>query len=235
MSSAQPWSRSTAEGGQGSRTLGQGRRLLVVEDEGLTASLLAEALERQGFLVEVAPDVVQARRAIDKFDPDAALLDVSLGAGPTGLDLAFVLARQRPDIAVLILTRHADLRALGVEAADLPETCGFLRKDCISDADYLVEKLELVLGDRTRDVRHDLTEPGPLSELTHREVETLRLMALGYTNEHIASITGASVSTVERWVMSVFRALQIDTRGAVNPRVEAVRMFVAASGLPQRP
>lgn len=214
---------------------GTARRLLVVEDEALTAGLLSEVLVRHGFVVDVAADVVEARRAVERFDPDAALIDISLGAGPTGLDLAFVLSRQRPDVAILILTRHADLRALGYDPADLPETCGFLRKDRISDTEYLVEQLELVLRERTSDLCRDLAEPGLLGALSSREVETLRLMALGYTNEHIASVTGASVSTVERWVMGVFRALQIDTRGAVNPRVEAVRIFVAASGLPQRP
>lgn len=214
---------------------GTARRLLVVEDEALTAGLLSEVLVRHGFVVDVAADVVEARRAVERFDPDAALIDISLGAGPTGLDLAFVLSRQRPDVAILILTRHADLRALGYDPADLPETCGFLRKDRISDTEYLVEQLELVLRERTSDLCRDLAEPGLLGALSSREVETLRLIALGYTNEHIASVTGASVSTVERWVMGVFRALQIDTRGAVNPRVEAVRIFVAASGLPQRP
>jgi hypothetical protein len=39
---------------------------------------------------------------------------------------------------------------------------------------------------------------------------------------------------VERWNIEIFRALDINTKGIINPRVEAVRMFVAAAGVPDR-
>jgi DNA-binding response OmpR family regulator len=82
--------------------MGFTRRLLVVEDEPLMASLLASALTSAGFSVETASDVLEAREAVRNFDPDAVLLDISLGDGPSGLDLAHVLNRQRPDIALIV-------------------------------------------------------------------------------------------------------------------------------------
>lgn len=106
---------------------GSGRRLLVVEDEPLMASLLADALSVHGFNVMIAPDVLEARRAVKEFDPDAALIDISLGYGPSGLDLAHALSKQRPDIALLILTKHADARAADQSLSEVPEKCGFLR------------------------------------------------------------------------------------------------------------
>ena len=69
------------------------RRLLVVEDDALTASLLAETLVSQGFEVVTAHDVVEALRAVDIFDPDAALIDIALGEGPNGIDLALPHAK----------------------------------------------------------------------------------------------------------------------------------------------
>lgn len=60
-------------------------------------------------------------------------------------------------------------------------------------------------------------------------------MALGYTNDTIAEIKGAGRSTVERWVAGIFKAMDIDSRGDVNPRVEAVRRYIAAAGIPERP
>jgi DNA-binding NarL/FixJ family response regulator len=213
---------------------GKGRRLLVVEDEALTASLLAEALTAHGFAVQTAADVLEARRAVKDFDPDAALIDISLGVGPSGLDLAHALSKQRPDIALLILTKHADPRTSGENAPSVPEKCGFLRKDKIRDTEYLLEQLEAVLADSASDVRHDLAERSPLSVLTPRQLEVLRLMAMGYTNEFIAQYTQSSVSSVERWVMQIFRALDVNTNVNVNPRVEAVRIFGMASGLPER-
>ena len=69
------------------------------------ASLLAEVLFGHGFAAETAQDVIEARAAIRHFDPDGILMDISLGDGPSGLDLARVLAGQRPDIAIIFLTK----------------------------------------------------------------------------------------------------------------------------------
>ena len=198
------------------------------------ASLLAEALRVHGFDIRTAMDTLDARRVITEFDPDAALIDISLGYGPSGLDLAHVLSKQRPDIALLILTKQADPRTSGGEAAVLPPHCGFLRKDRVRDTDYLLQQIEAVLADRADRVRDDLNVENPLSALTTRQVEVLRLIAMGYTNEFIAQYLGAGLSSVERWVMQIFRALGLDSRGRLNPRVEAVRIYIASSSLPDR-
>ncbi|MFM8896003.1 MAG: response regulator [Actinomycetales bacterium] len=212
-----------------------GRRLLVVEDEPLMASLLSEVLVAQGFVVQTAANTLQARSAVDAFDPDAALLDISLGDGPSGLDLAHVLDRKYPHIALLFLTKHSDARTAGLTDQDLPVGCGFLRKDRVRDTGYLLESLESVLAERPDRVRDDQDPTKPLAPLNAQQLEVLRLMAQGYTNDYIARVKGASLSSVERWVMQVFRSLDIDTRGDLNPRVEAVRRFVAAASLPERP
>lgn len=213
---------------------GAGRRLLVVEDEPLMASLLADSLRAHGFAVAIAPDVLEARQLVQDFDPDGALIDISLGDGPSGLDLAHVLSRQRPDIALLILTKHADSRSAGVTQGEVPENCGFLRKDKVRDSEYLLGKLESVLADNPDSVRDDQDSDNPLSALSERQLQVLRLMAMGYTNEFIAESTNASISSVERWVIQVFRALGLNSRGPINPRVEAVRIFISCSTLPER-
>lgn len=109
--------------------------MLIVEDEPLMASLLEELLSAKGFVVQTAGDVVDARSAIRSFDPDGILMDISLGDGPSGLDLARVLAGQRPDIAIIFLTKHPDPRTAGIDDSALPAGCGFLRKDRVRDTD----------------------------------------------------------------------------------------------------
>lgn len=208
--------------------------MLIVEDEPLMASLLAEVLFGHGFAAETAQDVIEARAAIRHFDPDGILMDISLGDGPSGLDLARVLAGQRPDIAIIFLTKHTDLRTAGIDESELPAGCGFLRKDRVRDTEYLLESIEAVMTDRPRDVRHDMDPGKPLASLSAKHVEVLRMMATGYTNEHIARVKGVAVSTVERWTAEIFKELGIDSKGAVNPRVEAVRQFIAAAGIPDR-
>lgn len=208
--------------------------MLIVEDEPLMASLLADVLVAHAFAVEIAEDVIQARAAIRAFDPDGILLDISLGDGPSGLDLARVLSRQRPDIAIVFLTKHPDPRTAGLDAVDVPDGCGFLRKDRVRDTAYLLQSIEAVMADRPREVRHDMAPDKPLAALSSKHIEVLRLMATGYTNEHIARVKGVAVSTVERWTAEIFRELGIDGRGGVNSRVEAVRHFIAAAGIPDR-
>jgi DNA-binding NarL/FixJ family response regulator len=208
--------------------------MLIVEDEPLMASLLADLLVGKGFVAETAEDVIEARAAIRNFDPDGILMDISLGDGPSGLDLARVLAVQRPDIAIIFLTKHPDPRTAGIDESDVPAGCGFLRKDRVRDTDYLLESIEAVMADRPRDVRHDMDPSKPLAALSAKHIEVLRMMATGYTNEHIARVKGVAVSTVERWTAEIFKELGIGSKGAMNPRVEAVRQFIAAAGIPDR-
>lgn len=201
----------------------------------MVAALLADALTAGGFSVVTANDVVSARERIMDFDPDGLVIDISLGPGPSGVDLAYAIRKERADIAILFLTRHPDLRTAGVNAAQVPPNCGFLRKDRVHETGYLIGAIEKVLTDADRDVRHD-DDPGrPLGNLSEKQLMFLRLMALGYTNDAMAKEAGLAVSSVERWVVGIFRDMGIESRGNVNPRVEAVRRYVAVAGIPERP
>lgn len=211
------------------------RSVLIVEDEPLTASLLEASLLAQGFRVCIATSAAQALADADEFDPDAALIDISLGDGPSGLDVAHILHQEKPWIALLILTKHPDARTAGVSGSDVPAGCGFLRKDRVRDAGHVLEALEEVLAERADQVRDDRDPDRPLSGLNAHQLDILRLMALGYDNDYIARHRNASRSSVERWVMQIFRALRIETHGDLNPRVEAVRQFILASSVPIRP
>jgi DNA-binding NarL/FixJ family response regulator len=50
--------------------------------------------------------------------------------------------------------------------------------------------------------------------LTRREIETLRLVAMGLTNKEVAEQLSLSVHTVEAHLHSVYGKLQVETRGA---------------------
>lgn len=208
--------------------------MLIVEDEPLMGSLLVEALSGHGFVVHHASNVREARAAVTSFDPDGVLLDISLGDGPSGLDLGHVLAAQRPDIALIFLTRHPDPRTAGFELGELPPGAGFLRKDRVRDTGYLLASIDAVMANSPQQAQHRLDADEPLAALSAKHLDVLRLMSAGYTNERIAQIKGVAQSTVERWSVEIFRDLGIDTKADVNPRVEAVRRFIAAAGMPER-
>ena len=99
---------------------GHGRILLVDDDPDLLSSL-TDLLQPAGYEVAVANGIESARRVAAEFEPDVALLDIKLGPD-SGIDLIATLKRQRPDLAFLIMTGHADtefaVRALREGAED---------------------------------------------------------------------------------------------------------------------
>jgi two-component system response regulator NreC len=213
---------------------GAGRKLLVVEDEPLMASLLADSLTSANFNVETAPDAAKARKVIDRFDPDILLLDISLGDGPSGVHLAHVVNETRPDIAILILTKHPDAKSATADGLDLPPNVGFLRKHLVNDMSYLLNAIEKVLTDRHSEVRQDEPVTNAVSQLGSQAIKVLGLVAQGYNNTEIASRMDLSVKSVERWIETIYRELEIDSKGEINPRVEAARRYYLIAGISQR-
>lgn len=63
----------------------------MVENDPMTRGLLADLLEKVGFDVATAASASDARRVCNVADPDGLVLDVDLGPGPTGFDVADVL------------------------------------------------------------------------------------------------------------------------------------------------
>ena len=210
------------------------RRLIVVEDEPLVRDLLVHELSRAGFEVRSANSAAQARRQIDEFDPDVMLLDIDLGAGPTGIHLAHALATTRPDIAVLILTKYPDARSATADGLDLPANVGFLRKHLVSDSGYLLTALEKVLTDKAAEVRQDTGTPSAIAHLNDKLFTVLKLIADGYVNVEIAARTGTSTKTIERHIDQLYAALNIETRGEFNPRVAAAKIYYSEIGIGPR-
>lgn len=213
---------------------GDGRKLLVVEDEPLMASLLAQSLKAANFKVETAPDAAKARKVIDRFDPDILLLDISLGDGPSGVHLAHAVHKTRPDIAILILTKHPDAKSATADGLDLPPNVGFLRKHLVNDMSYLLSAIEKVLTDRHAEVRQDQPVTSPIAQLGSQAIKVLALMAQGYNNTEIALRMDLSIKSVERWIETIYRELEIDSKGSINPRVEAARQYYLIAGISQR-
>ncbi|MBM3685581.1 MAG: response regulator transcription factor [Actinobacteria bacterium] len=210
------------------------RRVLVVEDEAFTSGLVCAALRGGGFEVRPASSAAAARREVADFDPDAAVIDLNLGAGPNGVDLAHILSHQNPGVALLLLTKVPDLRAAGYTEADLPATCGFIRKEAVTDADLLVQAVESALADQVQRMKGQLDQASPLTALTQTQFAVLRLVAQGYTTPRIAELRGTTTSAVEKVLGSIYDALHIGKDDGISRRAEAMRIFVEYVGLPPR-
>ncbi|CAB4572558.1 unannotated protein [freshwater metagenome] len=210
------------------------RRVLVVDDDVLLASLVKKSLTSEGFVVETAVSAAEGRRKVNAFDPDLVLLDLALGAGPSGVHLAHALTERRPDVAILVLTKYPDAQSATSDGVDLPVGVGFLRKQLVSEPDQLVAAIEQVLADRPDQIRQDKSPRRTFPELPDKGIVVLRLLAEGHSNQEIAKRTSLSVKSVERWLERIYREMKLDTDGSVNLRVAAVRRYLKETGAADR-
>jgi DNA-binding NarL/FixJ family response regulator len=150
--------------------------------------------------------------------PDVMVMDIGL-PGVSGIEATRRIRQANPATRVLVLTMHEDIAYLR-QAFDAGAT-GYLLKDAAD--------IELVLAVRTVAAGHAYVHPslgaallaapsepagvrGPGGELTEREQEVLRLIALGHTNSEIAGELFLSVRTVETHRMHLTQKLQMHTR-----------------------
>ncbi len=90
--------------------------LLVVDDDGRIRQMLARYFEDEGYRVTTVADGKAMREAMARAAADLVLLDLMLGPGESGLDLARDL-RSRSDIPIIMLTGRDDVvdRIVGLE------------------------------------------------------------------------------------------------------------------------
>src|SRR5437868_15120956 len=88
--------------------------VLIVDDEPAARFGIARALEREGYIIEEAPDLLSANSILETFTPAVVILDVKL-AGESGLDYLPELVSRRYAPVVLVVIVQGNER-VAVEA-----------------------------------------------------------------------------------------------------------------------
>jgi DNA-binding NarL/FixJ family response regulator len=158
------------------------------------------------------------------------VIDIELGPGPDGFDLAAAVIAESPELAVVFLTNLPDPRLVGKDTKSIPKNAAYLRKSNLVDANELVAALNAVLQNETSQLaRHDLDANRPFAGLSAKQLEVLKQIAEGLSNQQIADARGTSVRAVEGIISRVFEALNIDVQSEGNSRVDAVKKFFVAT------
>ena len=84
------------------------RRVLIVDDDRDFADALHGLLTIEGYVTAVAYNDRQARKAVETFDPQVAILDYRLGQA-NGVELAASLKQHRPAMVCILATAFAEL------------------------------------------------------------------------------------------------------------------------------
>ena len=180
----------------------KGLRLLIEGEEGL-------------HVVAEAGEVSEAERLTRAHRPDVLVLDLNMPGG-SSLDAIPRLRESTPQTAVVVLTMQDD-PAFARQALQ-SGALGFVLKEAADEE--LLEAIRLAArGDTYLNPRlgarlaaQPPEPPGPPDDLTEREVEVLRLIALGHTNSEIASQLYLSTRTVESHRAHIQQKLRCTTR-----------------------
>jgi DNA-binding NarL/FixJ family response regulator len=210
-------------------------RVVIAEDSVLLREGLTKLLADGGFEVAaVVPDADQLLRAVGEHRPDLVVVDVRMPPTHTdeGIRAALVIRRQYPEVAILVLSQYVEERyatdLLSVQTSGV----GYLLKDRVAQvSDFLDALRRVAAGGTALDpevvaqllVRH---RHDPIDRLTPRELQVLRLMAEGRSNNAIVDALRVSHSAVEKYVSSIFTKLDLPPTDTENRRVLAVLKFL---------
>ena len=202
------------------------RRLLLVEDEQLTRSLISNLLVQRGFEVEACGNASEAASLARAFDPDVMVVDISLGEGPTGIDLIHAMRNSYPHLAFVVLSNYA---ALPTSIRDL-EKIAYLRKRDVADPQMLVDAVEQVLRDVDASSTFPIVQSTLLSSLTKQQLDVLALVAAGLSNQEIAQRRGTTVQSTEQLIGRIYKALGLKRDRARSLRVQATSVYSSIVG-----
>jgi DNA-binding NarL/FixJ family response regulator len=211
-------------------------RVLVVDDHPMFRSALSVVLaEVPGIdVVGGASDGTAAIAQVEVLEPDVVGMDLNM-PGLDGIEATRRIVQARPHTGVLVLTMFDNETA--VFAAMRAGARGYLLKgarhqqivravQAIGDGEAIFSP---AIASRMLMFFGGTPKPGgSFPELTAREREVLRLIALGRGNASIAEKLVLSPKTVRNHVSHIFRKLQ------VADRAEAIALARARETLPGR-
>jgi two-component system response regulator NreC len=214
--------------------LGKPVRVALCDDHTMVRSGLHRILaEEPG--IEVIGEAATAGEAVElaaRARPDVLVMDLGL-PGASGITATGGVLQASPDTRVLVLTAHNDVVYL--RRAFAAGAVGYLLKEA-ADVD-LVQAVRTVasgrqyvhptLGAAALQAGADSGRPaGPGGQLSEREQEVLRGIALGRTNAEIAAVLHVSVRTIESHRAHIQQKLGARTRSELVGRARSSHLLV---------
>jgi len=207
-------------------------KLLIVEDDKILLTMMSGALTSEGFNVLAASDAQSAMQYFDKARPDVVILDIDLGAGPSGIDLANKMRQISGRIAIVFCTSFKDMRFIQGDYLKYPLHTVVLKKADVVN----MEKFSNAINEAVELIREsDESRPDQLHEkyykdLTALEIELLTLIAGGHSNKQVAAEKGISLKSCENAIARLAKKLEIPANEQSNQRVLLTRKYMELSG-----
>ncbi len=190
--------------------------VVLVDDHTILRAGLRRIIEESSDIrvVAEAADSIEAVRKVKKFDPDVAVIDITL-PGRDGFELIAELHIQLPALPVLVLSMHEE--QIFISRALQAGAKGYVTKKSAPDQlvkairsvhaglPYLVEQATHVLINNFG----KLGAGSGVDLLSARELQVLCQLALGKTNQEIADVYNISVRTVSTYRSRILKKLNL--------------------------
>jgi two-component system response regulator NreC len=185
--------------------------IVLADDHRMVRAALRLLLETQEDFAVVADvgDAVSALQSVLDHRPSILVLDLNMPGELSGLEAIAHIAELSPETAVVVLTMQSDpgfaRRALrdGARAYVLKESADEELVKAVRRAAAGEVHVAASLGAASAEPQSNDGRRG----LTVRELEVLRLIALGHTNPEVAGLLTLSVRTVESHRAHIQRTL----------------------------
>ncbi len=217
-------------------------RVLVVIDDGFELSTLVPALRLHEMdIIGEARSESVAMNLLHRLQPDVVLLDMHI-AGVSAIKIAINIRKSKPEVGIVILESCSDIRLLGDRHIEIPIGTKVILKRSATDLLILCAAIadSRVSAAESQEVSWingsvSLTENalhGLLAHLTDAQVQTLRLVADGFTNAQIGRVRYTSEKAVEQIISRVAQEFNIQPDRNRNMRVQLVNEYYKWLGAP---
>jgi NarL family two-component system response regulator LiaR len=184
--------------------------IVLVDDHRVVTRSLKAYLESFPDLQVVG--IASSGEHLERWKPQIVLQDLLMPGGLDGVETTRRIVLRAPGVRVIALTASVDeARLMGVLRAG---AAGYVRKD--AEPEVLLAAVRAVAQGKTYidpSVGHHLKRIDAADDLTARELEVLRQLALGRSNKDIAEVLGIGEETVKTHVSRVLDKLHVENRG----------------------
>jgi DNA-binding NarL/FixJ family response regulator len=198
---------------------------LLVDDDPFTRTVLSATLrELEIHVVASVGSASEAMEIVKLQNVDVAVLDLDLGEGPTGIDLAHGLRRLKSNIAILILSTYAEPRLMGSKQQDLPIGARFLVKQSIQEKVDLGNAIEKAVANPVAQISERMSL-GILADLSDIQIDIMRHIAQGRSNSEIARLVIMEEGSVEKAIARIIKKLGVKADRTQNQRVMIAQVY----------
>lgn len=195
-------------------------KIIIADDHSMVREGLKNLLELDGDIEVIgeASDGIECIELLKKSHPEVLLLDINM-PNMNGLEVLKKLKENRMKVKVIILTVHNEIEYL-LKAVEIGIN-GYMLKDSdsaelkkaiftvIDDENYIQPSLIPMLNSKM--IERDIDKER-IKLLTKRELEVLKLVAIGSYNKEIGEKLEISERTVKNHISSIFKKIEVTDR-----------------------